>query len=372
MEFPAAAGRGSNSGRSGGHGPVSALLGLCVTGAIRSLPGLGLALGVATVATIVGSRIPLAGGPILGILIGTLISARKLGAKFQPGLAVAARFILQVSIVLLGAQVSLRQVLAVGFGSLPLMVGTLGACLASAAYLGRRLGIARNLRTLVGVGTGVCGASAIAAVTPVIGAADADVAFAVSTIFLFNVTAVLVFPILGHLFGLSQHSFGLLAGTAVNDMSSVVAASTTYGSVAANYAVVVKLTRTLLIIPICLCLTTIEARRDSRSATRAGTATVDFGRPRRGLGLRRFVPWFLIGFLVVTAANSAALIPTGARDPLRTLSVFLITMALSAIGIGTDMASFRRAGPRPLLLGGLLWLIVSGTSLVLQWVPGLL
>ncbi|MGF1427225.1 YeiH family protein [Kitasatospora sp. LaBMicrA B282] len=309
---------------------------------------------------------PLVGGPVSGILLGILIATLvRPGARFTPGIGTASKFVLQLSVVLLGAQLSLAQIVRVGVGSLPVMVGSLAACLTAAYLIGRRLGIGANLRTLVGVGTGICGASAIAAVTPVIGAAGAEVAYAISTIFLFNIAAVLTFPALGHLLGLSQHAFGLFAGTAVNDMSSVVAAATTYGSAATDYAVVVKLTRTLLIIPICFGLAALAARRDSaREGAREGVSEGTTGGTR--VGLRRLVPWFLVGFLLLAATNTAGLIPAGSHHALSKLSIFLITTALTAIGLSTDLAGLRRAGPRPLLLGGCLWVVVSVTSLALQ------
>ena len=239
-----------------------------------------------------------------------------------------------------------------------------------------------NLRTLIGVGTGICGASAIAAVTPVIGAVSIDVAYAISTIFLFNIAAVLVFPIVGHFLGLSQHAFGLFAGTAVNDMSSVVATATTYGPAATNFAVVVKLVRTLMIIPVSLGLAAWAGRRvteaeisepDHNQTTTTPRATVPVPAPvqRVRVNVLRLVPWFLIGFIIVAAVNSIGLIPTGAHPGLSATSVFLITIALSAIGLSTDLAGFRRAGAKPLILGATLWVIVSLTSLGLQFVTGL-
>jgi len=214
------------------------------------IPGLALAVAVAVVATVVGKVFPVIGGPVTGIILGVALAAAiKPGATLKPGIGVAAKVILQVSVVLLGTQLSLGQIVQVGGSSLPVMLGSLTVCLVAAYWIGRWLGIVGDVRTLIGVGTGICGASAIAAVTPVIGAVSVEVAYAMSTIFLFNIAAVLAFPAIGHLLGLSQHAFGLFAGTAVNDMSSVVATASTYGATATNYAVVVKLTRTLLIIP---------------------------------------------------------------------------------------------------------------------------
>jgi uncharacterized integral membrane protein (TIGR00698 family) len=345
---------------------------------VSQLPGLWLAVAVALVASIVGRTFPIVGAPVTGIVIGlTLATIIKPGARLRPGIAVASTRILQASVVVLGSQLTLIQVVRVGLGALPVMLGTLSVALVAAYWIGRWLGVTGNLRTLIGVGTGICGASAIAAVTPVIGAVGVDVAYAISTIFLFNVSAVLAFPIIGHLLGMSQHAFGLFAGTAVNDMSSVVATATTYGHAAASYAIVVKLTRTLLIIPISLGLAALTARRERRTAlpgstgqnNQSGTETVA-NRPRIRIG--RLVPPFLIGFLVVAAANTIGFIPDGLHPTLSQVSIFLITVALSAVGLSTDLAGLRRAGHRPLVLGAALWMVVSLTSLGLQHLTGTL
>jgi len=331
------------------------------------IPGLALALSVAVVATIIGKIVPVIGAPVICIVIGVAIAAlHKPSAKYRPGIVTASKLILQISVVVLGSQLSLTQIVKVGFTSLPVMLGSLTVCLLGAYWIGRWLGIVGDLRTLIGVGTGICGASAIAAVTPIIGAASVDVAYAISTIFLFNMTAVLTFPFLGHLLGLSQHSFGLFAGTAINDMSSVVAASTTYGSVAANYAIVVKLTRTMLIIPISLALAAI-ARRKLNATTRGEIAT-DAVTTKSPVHIGRLVPWYLIGFLMVATANSVGIIPQSIHHNLVQLSIFLIAVALAAIGLSTDISALRRTGPRPLLLGGILWVLVSMTSLALQFI----
>jgi uncharacterized integral membrane protein (TIGR00698 family) len=330
---------------------------------------MALAVCIAAVATVVGGLVPVVGGPVTGIVLGVLVAvAVRPAAVLRPGIAFAGRGVLQAAVVMLGTQLSLGQVVKVGLGSLPVMLVTLAVCLAAAYWLGRCLGIVRDLRTLIGVGTGICGASAIAAVTPVIGALEAEVAYAVSTIFVFNVAAVLAFPLLGHLLDMGQHAFGLFAGTAVNDMSSVVAAATTYGGPAANYAVVVKLARTLLIIPVCLGLAALVRRRAMKNAGAGGTGRAKAGRVR----VSRLIPWFLVGFIALAAVNSAGLVPGAAHEPLGTLSVFLITVALSAIGLSTEPAMLRRAGAAPLLLGGLLWVVVSATSLAMQFALGCL
>ena len=335
------------------------------------VPGFALALVVAAVATVVGEYVPLVGSAVPGAVIGAVIAiAVKPGARFAPGLKWASTFVLQCSVVLLGAQLSISEAARVGVASLPVMLGTLAVCLGAAWLYGRLLGVPGDLRTLIGVGTGICGGSAIAAVSPVIEAASTDVAYAISTIFLFNIAAVLAFPLLGHALGMSQQSFGLFAGTAVNDTSSVVATATTYGSAATSHAVVVKLVRTLMIIPICLGLAALTARKRQAAPSPAAPAA----RQARisPSHLLRLVPWFLVGFVLVAAANSVGVIPAGAHSPLQHASVFLVAVALSSIGLSTNVAALRKAGHRPLLLGALLWITVAAASLGLQALTGTL
>ncbi|HEX7353623.1 MAG TPA: putative sulfate exporter family transporter [Mycobacteriales bacterium] len=335
------------------------------------LPGLAVAVAIAAVATGFGHLLPIVGGPVFGIVLGVLtaVAVRRAvadrAAVLDPGAAVAGRAVLQLSIVLLGTGLSLTRVAHTGASSLPVMLGTLTVALGGAVLLGRLLRVRGNTRTLIGVGTGICGASAIAAVTAVIGAADAEVSYAIATIFTFNVAAVLLFPALGHALGLSQHAFGLWSGTAINDTSSVVAAATTYGTAAANYGVVVKLTRSLMIIPICVALGAIAGRR-APALESGGSAAARL----RRLPWRRMFPLFLIGFLVASAVDTAGLVPGGWHGPLTTTSTFLITVALSGIGLSTRPDRLRAAGPRPLVLGAALWAAVAVTSLLLQLATG--
>jgi uncharacterized integral membrane protein (TIGR00698 family) len=351
-------------------------------------PGFALALAVAAAATMAGQYVPLIGSAVPGAVIGAVIAiVVKPGARFAPGVKWASTFVLQCSVVLLGAQLSIAEAARVGLSSLPVMLGTLAICLGAAWLYGRLLGVPRDLRTLIGVGTGICGGSAIAAVSPVIEAASTDVAYAISTIFLFNIAAVLAFPLIGHALGMSQQSFGLFAGTAVNDTSSVVATATTYGTAATSHAVVVKLVRTLMIIPICLGLAALTARKQQRSAiatapaaaARNGAAAGALASPAPLAGARmslrraaKLVPWFLIGFVLVAAVNSCGIIPVGAHSPLEHASVFLVSVALSAIGLSTNVAALRKAGARPLVLGALLWITVATASLGLQTLTGTL
>ncbi|WP_040168182.1 YeiH family protein [Microbacterium gorillae] len=324
-----------------------------VAGFVRTtLPGLALAVAIAAVATVIGHLVPVIGAAVPAIVIGVVIAlVRRPGAVLAPGLKFASKLVLQSAVVLLGTQLSLAEVASVGVQSFPVMISTLLVCLVAAWFLGRALRIDAELTTLIGVGTAICGASAIAAVSPVIRARNESIAYAVSTIFLFNVLAVLLFPPLGHALGFSQHEFGLFAGTAVNDTSSVVATAGIYGAAALSFAVVVKLVRTLMIIPISIGLALRTARRDGS------------GGPLTLRGVVGLVPWFLIGFLVASLIRSLGWIPDAALAPISVVSMFFIATAMAAIGLSTDLAGFRRAGVRPLLLGGILWLVVTATAI---------
>jgi uncharacterized integral membrane protein (TIGR00698 family) len=325
------------------------------------VPGIAAAVVVAVFATGVGRVIPLVGAPVIAIVTGLLVAAiRRPSPNLAPGLAFTGRKVLQGSIVVLGLELSFHQVLAANERSLPVLLGTLLAALAMAWVAGRALGIRPDVTTLVGVGTAICGASAIAATDSVIEADPADVSYSVATIFCFNIVAVLSFPAMGHLLGLSQHSFGLWAGTAINDTSSVVAASSIYGHTAATYGVVVKLTRSLAIIPVTLGIALWRNRTVSRGGPDGPSAR------RAGFSLRQIFPLFVVAFVGAVLLDTVGLVPASWHGGLSDAATWMITAALAAIGLSTEISQVRRAGARPLALGAILWITVGLTSLVLQ------
>lgn len=322
------------------------------------LPGVVLAIAVALCATLVGHWLPLLGAPVAGILLGMLV--RNVGGVntiFLPGLRFTSTTVLQYSIVALGFGLSLQQVARTGADSLVVTAVTITAALVSAWLLGKWLRIPSRLRTLIGVGTAICGGSAIAAVTPIIKPEEHETAFAISTIFIFNIVAVLSFPMLGHWLGMSDMGFGMWAGTAINDTSSVVAAGYSYSSAAGDYATIVKLTRATMIIPICLALIVIYALRNKTSGS---------GK----LQLMRIFPWFILWFVVASALRSAGVIPEVLDVPLRIAAEFLIVVALTAIGLSSDLRRMMTAGVRPVLLGLGVWMSVVLSSLYVQYMLG--
>lgn len=322
------------------------------------VPGVALAVAVALCATIIGRWLPLLGAPIAGILIGMLIrNVGGVSAVFRPGLQFSSRVILQWSIVGLGFGLSLQEVARTGMDSLLVTTVTIAAALISAWLLGRWLRIPSRLRTLIGVGTAICGGSAIAAVTPIIKPEEYETAFAISTIFIFNIVAVLTFPAMGHWLGMSDIGFGMWAGTAINDTSSVVAAGYSYSSAAGDYATIVKLTRATLIIPICLALIAVQVWRNKKSGSTR-------------LNLTGIFPWFILWFVLASALRSTGLIPEVLDAPLRIIAEFLIVVALTAIGLSSDLRRMMTAGARPVLLGLGVWMSVVFSSLYVQYMLG--
>ncbi|MFC7622056.1 YeiH family protein [Microlunatus sp. GCM10028923] len=335
-----------------------------LTRARAVLPGLAVVGAGSALATLLGRLVPLVGAPVFGLVIGALAAAavpRFRSATLTPGYGLAGRFLLQAAIVVLGTGLSLRQVITVGRESLPVMIGTLIIALLGGVLLGRLFRLDSETTLLITVGTAICGASAIAATSAVIKPRERAIGYAIGTIFTFNVAAVMIFPPLGHLLHLDPAAFGLWSGTAVNDTSSVVATAYAFDPAAGPQALVVKLARSLMIIPVVLVVAVINSR--GRSAAEGPLA-----RPKPW----RLVPPFLIGFLIAAGLQTLGLIPASWQPTLAGLGLFLITAALTGIGLSLRLADLRRSGPKPLLLGALLWIAVAATSLGLQAITGLL
>lgn len=319
--------------------------------------GLLLAAGLAVVSTILGKWLPTVGGPVFAILLGLAIrNSMGMVPVFQPGLAFASKKVLQWSIIALGFGLSFTQVVQTGLESLWVTLITMAAAFIVAGVLGRILRVPDKLLTLIGVGTAICGGSAIAAVAPIIKPEEHETAFAISTIFLFNVVAVLVFPFFGHMLNMSDIGFGLWAGTAINDTSSVVAAAYSYSTEAGDYATIVKLTRATFIIPICLFYVFLEVKRQKQEGT--------------GFSIRRLIPWFIVWFVVASAVRSTGILPTEVLNILQFLAKFLMVLALAAIGLSSNMRVMARTGWQPVALGLGVWIAVTLTSLAVQMYSG--
>ncbi len=316
------------------------------------LPGLGACLGIALVAAWLGARLPLIGGAVLAILIGILVAnVRRLPAATKPGITFCSKKVLQSAIIALGGGLSLGQVWHTGRESLAVMFCTLATALLAAYLIGKLMRVHPKLASLVGVGTGICGGSAIAAIAPIIQAADDDIAFAISTVFLFNVVAVVVFPLIGHLLRLSDTGFGIWAGTAINDTSSVVAAGYAYSQHAGEYATITKLARTTMIVPVAIAFAVFMAR--NANATGA-------------FQLAKVFPWFILAFLGAAILNTCGILGPVLPGWCNTAGKFLIIVALAGVGLGTNLRAMVKTGPRPILLGLAVWALVAVASLGIQ------
>ena len=320
----------------------------------NKLPGIALCAAIAIPAWLLGKVFPIMGSPVLGILFGMVLAFWRRPDFLNGGIQDTSKKLLQYSIILLGFEMNLFQVVRVGKQTLILMAFTLTAAFVTAYAVGKLLKLSGNTKTLIGVGSAICGGSAIAATAPVIHADDEEIAHSISTIFLFNVIAAFLFPFLGHLLGMSDQNFGLWAGTAVNDTSSVVAAGYSFSNAAGDLAVIVKLTRTLMIVPVTVVLA-IDTSRKTAGAKQ---------------GSYRFVkifPWFVLGFLTASMLNTFFHIPSETSHLLSQAGKFIIVMAMSAIGLNTNLLKLLESGVRPILLGLICWVVLSVTSLGVQY-----
>lgn len=336
--------------------------------------GILLSLCIAIPSWFLGNAFPVIGGAVIAILAGMIINIPiKNMEPFKKGVSFTSKKILQVAVVLLGFGLDLGVILKTGKQSLPIIICTISTSLIIAFLLQKILKMPANTATLIGVGSSICGGSAIAATAPVVDADDDEVAQAISVIFFFNVLAALLFPTLGGILGFdttSGEAFGIFAGTAVNDTSSVTAAASTWdtlyglGSATLDKAVTVKLTRTLAIIPITLVIGFIKAREAKKEGLEG----------ENRFSFKRAFPMFILYFVLASVVTTVAIhfgVPTALFVPLKTLSKFFIVLAMAAIGLNTDIVKLIKTGGKPLALGFCCWVGIAGVSLLLQKVLGI-
>jgi uncharacterized integral membrane protein (TIGR00698 family) len=355
----------------------------------KYVPGLLLCSLIALPAWLLGKALPVIGGPVIALLAGAgLALLLKNRQRYQAGINFCTKKILQAAVVLLGFGLNLFIVLETGRQSLPVILSTISVALLIAFLIHKALRIPASTSILVGVGSAICGGSAIAATAPVIRAKDEEIAQAISVIFFFNVIAAIIFPTLGAWLGFPQDSgdaFGLFAGTAINDTSSVTAAAATWdslyhlGSKTLDHAVTVKLTRTLAIIPLTLGLAILQARKESDQPAlidgEAGQQTRTNDRPSEALQAKNrfslrnsfplFILFFILACLITTVAGRFGLDPA-VFSPLKSLSKFFIVMAMAAIGLNTDLVKMLKRNGKPLIMGFCCWLSIILISLAFQ------
>jgi uncharacterized integral membrane protein (TIGR00698 family) len=329
-------------------------------------PGFLLCSILAIPSWLLGKTFPIIGGPIIAILIGMLIALFiKNKSRYESGIRFTSKKILQYAVILLGFGLNLSVILETGLQSLPIIISTIATSLVIAYVLHRAMHIPGNISTLIGVGSSICGGSAIAATAPVIDADDEEVAQAISVIFFFNLVAAILFPVLGTWLGFSHtsgNSFGIFAGTAINDTSSVTAAASTWdsmyqlGSSTLDKAVTVKLTRTLAIIPITLILAFLRSKKKSNTDEKE----FDFKKI-----FPTFIFYFILASIITTIATNLG-VASSIFTPFKELSKFFIILAMAAIGLNTDIMKLIKNGGKPILMGFCCWLGITLVSLLLQ------
>ncbi len=330
-------------------------------------PGLCLALLIALTARFIESMLPiqLIGASVLALFIGLFTrQVIKPNTKIEAGLKFTSKRVLKFSIILLGASLNITTILTVGKLSLIVMIFTLITCFGGGYLVGKWLNLNWKLSNLISAGTGICGGSAIAALAPVIEAEDKDIAYAMSATFLFDMGMIVLFPIMGRLLGLSDMAYGLWAGTAVNDTSSVVAAGYAFSEAAGDFATMVKLTRTLSIIPVVLIFSFIQIRIKTNENKQQGTLS----NKTQWINL---VPWFILGFLFMALLNSGGLISPLLSNTLRQISKFLMIAALAAIGLNTDVNEMKQSGFNPMIHGFIISALVVIVALAVEYFMGL-
>lgn len=319
------------------------------------------------------------GAPVIAIILGMIITLfMKNKAPFAKGITFTSKKILQYAVILLGFGLNLATIGEVGLTSLPIIISTIATSLIISFIMYKLLKMPSKTATLIGVGSSICGGSAIAATAPVIDADDEKIAQSISVIFLFNVIAALVFPTLGGLLGMTNEGFGLFAGTAVNDTSSVTAAASTWDTLhgtngmVLEYATIVKLTRTLAIIPITLVLAFVRMRREKKTNTGSQTK----------VSLKQIFPMFILYFVLASVITTivTALLANNAEGLsaansifgfLKQLSKFFIVMAMGAIGLNTNIVKLVKSGGKPILLGFTCWIAITAVSIVMQHMLGI-
>ena len=328
--------------------------------------GIVICFAIAGLSILLENLIPggLLGASIIALFSGTIINSFFHPAWIKPALKFTSKKILKLAIILLGASLSINTIMTVGKMTFFVMIFTFAACFGGGYFIGKLFGLNWKLSNLISAGTGICGGSAIAAIAPAIDADDKDIAFALSSTFLFDMIMIALYPLMGKALGMSDIAYGIWAGTSVNDTASVVASGYAFSEAAGDFATMVKLTRTIAIIPTVLVFAYIgiRAKRKEMKVTSGG----------KKVNILKVIPWFIGGFLIMAILNSLGCIPVAVSGAIKSASKFLMVTALAAIGLGTSITDFKKAGLRPMFYGIVIDTLVTLTALGVIWGMGLM
>lgn len=342
----------------------------------RVLPGLLVAVAVSAACVAITLAVPTAPALLIGIALGAL--ARGLGwlpAALEPGLAWTARYVLRAGVVLLGLQLSVGDLTRLGLGELLVLLATVAVTFGATLWLGRLLRVRRALTLLVATGFSICGAAAVAGMSPVADADEEDVATAVALVTVYGSLAIIALPLLSGALGLDDRTAGLWAGMSVHEVAQVVAAAGTVSAAALTVAVVAKLARVLLLAPLVAGVGVVRRRGDQRAesgsvrADHQGAGTDESAdvapveapsRPRRTAPL---IPGFVLGFLVAVLLRTVGVVPDPVIGLVKPVTTLALGAAMVALGSQIHVGRLIRTGGRPLVLGALATVIAAGVSL---------
>lgn len=338
---------------------------------LKLIPGMTVSVIIAFVAVFIENLMPvhIIGAAVIAMFIGMLINHFLKDTKIlDSGIKFTSKKILKFAIILLGLSLNITTVLNVGKMSLAVMIFTLLTCFGGGYFIGKALGLNWKLSNLISAGTGICGGSAIAAIAPTIDADDNDIAYAMSATFLFDMAMIVLFPIMGSAMDMSDQAFGIWAGTAVNDTSSVVATGYAFSEAAGDYATMVKLTRTLAIIPtvIIFAIIQLNLKRKKMKTIKSNTDEV-----KMNFSITKIFPWFILGFLAMVIVSSVFNIPAVVVSNTKSISKFLMVCALAAIGLNTSFSSMKKAGIRPMIHGFIISALVVIVALLVEVCMGI-
>jgi uncharacterized integral membrane protein (TIGR00698 family) len=326
----------------------------------KHLPGLAIAASIAAVAFVVEYLIKNnTAGVISPLVIAVVLGALTSNLGWLPencrvGLGFAARNLLRLGIVLLGLQLSFSQVRELGAPGLALVIVVVAATFTGTQWLGKKMGLSPGLSLLVATGFSICGASAIAAMRPVSDADDDDMAYAIALVTICGTLAIFLLPVIGELIGFSGAQFGSWVGASVHDVAQTVATAASGNDDAQDAAIVVKLTRVMLLAPLVAAVSFTRRQKLNRTiATDSKTQKAK---------LPPIVPLFVVGFIAAISINSSFNLPSEFLSNVKWLEKSLLACALVGLGAGVDARKLRRVGSRPLALGLISWMLIATLS----------